>query len=416
MTRFYGCLIVIGCVSLAGCRSAAPAHQRLLVFPVPPDQPRIQFLTTFNGADGVTGKTTPFEDFILGEERQAGRVMNKPYGVAARDGVVYVCDTKAIALCRLDFKNRTYALLGTRGPGRLRKPINIAIDSLGYKFVADPVRKEIVVFGPDDRYVKAFAIPEPCRPVDVAVYQDELFVLDNDESCRILVLDRTTGKVLRSFGEPGGGPGQFKIPNSLCVDADGYLYVSDTHNWRIQKLTRDGTPVWQKGMAGYHLGQFGRPRGIRAAPNGVIYVVDGATEIVQMFDTDGHTLMYFGGPGNTPGALVLPASLAVDASSLPYFKQYIHPDFKAEYLLFVASQYGKHLISVYAFGSFPKGYRFSAGQIAELPKAPPEKGIGDVSGKPEPVESPHSGLVPPQPGDTPPPKRDAPATGKPDAP
>ncbi len=415
MKRSYALVAATCLLLLAGCRSARGPRRALLVFPTPPARPRIQFLTTFNGAEGVRGKTSAFEDFVLGEERQEGRVIDKPYGVAARDGVVYVCDTKGIGLCRLDFRNRTYAVLGTRGPGRLRKPINVVIDSLGYKFVADPVRKEVVVFGPDDRFVKAFPVPEPCRPVDVAVYGDELFVLDNDESCQIVVMDRRSGAVLRTFGEPGGGPGQFKIPNSLCVDADGNLYVSDTHNWRIQKLTREGKPIWQKGMAGYHLGQFGRPRGIRAAADGVLYVVDGATEIVQMFDTEGRTLMYFGGPGNTPGALVLPASLAVDASSLPYFKQYIHPDFKAEYLLFAASQYGRNLISVYAFGAFPEGYRFSAGEIAELPKAPPEKGIGDVGGRPEPVESPHSGLVPPQ-QETPPEKSDNATPPKDDAP
>ena len=246
-----------------------------------------------------------------------------------------------------------------------------------------------MVFGPDDRYVTAFAVPEPCRPVDVAVYGDELFVLDNDESCQIVVMDRRTGEVLRTFGGPGGGPGEFKIPNSLCVDSQGYVYVSDTHNWRIQKLTRTGEPIWQKGMPGYHIGQFGRPRGIRAGPNDIIYVVDGATEIVQMFDSDGHPLMYFGGPGNLPGALVLPSSLAADATSIEYFKDYIHPDFKAEYLLFVASQYGDRLISVYAFGEFPEGYRFKEGEIAELPKPSPEEGIGDVGDRPEPVESPH---------------------------
>ena len=87
-------------------------------------------------------------------------------------------------------------------------------------------------------------IPEPCHPVDLAIFEEELFVLDNDDTCQVVVLDRPSGEVLRTFGGPGAEPGQFKIPSSLCVDADGYLYVSDTHNWRIQKLTREGEPVW----------------------------------------------------------------------------------------------------------------------------------------------------------------------------
>lgn len=363
---------------LGGCRSAPKPDKALLLFPPPPARPRIQFLTWASSADEVEPPRSTFEDFILGDEPRRRRAINKPYGIAARDGVVYVCDTKGLAICRLDFKNKTYSVIGTRGPGRLRKPINIAIDPLGYKFVVDPVRKQVVVFGPDDRYVTAFDVPEPCHPVDVAIYKNELYVLDNDETCQIVVLDRTTGKVLRTLGGPGGEPGQFKIPNSLAIGAEGYLYVCDTHNWRIQKLSRDGKPIWVRGTWGRRLGQFGRPRGIRVGPNGIIYVVDGATEIVQMFNSEGQVLMRFAGPGNVPGALVLPSTLAIDATSLEYFKQYIHKDFRAEYLLFVVSQYGQHLVNVYAFGSFPEGYKLAESQIARLPEIPSQRGIGPV--------------------------------------
>lgn len=369
------------------CRSATRPEGPLLFFPAPPAQPRVQFLTWASGAEQVEPPKTAFEDFILGEEPTARRMIDKPYGVAARDGVVYVCDTKGLCLCRLDFKNQTYSVLGDRGPGRLRKPINIVVDPLGYKFVVDPVRQQLVVFGPDDAYVTAFDIPKPCRPVDVAFYENELYVLDNDETCQIVVLDRSSGEVLRTIGGPGGEGGQFKIPNSLCIDPDGYLYVSDTHNWRIQKLTREGKFIWSRGTPGYRLGQFGRPRGIRAGPDGIIYLVDGATEIVQMFDSDGQVLMRFGGPGNVPGSLVLPSTLATDAASLPYFQQHIHKDFDAQYLLFVANQYGPHLVSVYAFGSFPEGYRLSETQITTLPPVSPEE-TPDSAPSQMPVEAP----------------------------
>ncbi len=357
-----------------GCRSAAPTKGGWLFFPPPPAKPRVQFLTWASGADQVEPAKGTFASFILGEEPVVQRAINKPYGVAVRDGVAYVCDTKGLCICRLDFKNQTYSVLGMSGPGRVRKPINIVIDPLGYKFVVDPERKQVVVFGPDDKYVTAFDVPQPCRPVDVALYENELFVLDNDETCQIVVMDRSTGEVLRTFGGPGGEPGQFKIPNSLCVSPDGYLYVSDTHNWRIQKLTREGQPVWTRGTPGDTLGRFSRPRGVRVGPNGIVYVVDGATEIVQMLDPQGQVLMRFGGPGDAPGALGLPSSLAADATSLPYFQQYAHKDFTVEYLLFVVSQYGPHLLNVYAFGSFPEGYRLAESEIATLPT--PAKGAG----------------------------------------
>lgn len=371
---------VVGLVyAMGGCATTPDEKAPLLFFPAPPAKPRMQFLTWASGAEQVEPEQSTFEDFILGEDPAHRRNINKPYGLCARDGVVYVCDTKGLGLCRLDFKSQTYSVLGTYGPGRLRKPINVVMDAVGYKFVADPVRKQIVVFSPNDEYVRAFDIPEPCRPVDVAVYENELYVLDNDDSCQIVVLDRSTGEVLRTFGGPGGEPGQFKIPGSLCIGPEGYLYVSDTHNWRIQKLSRDGEPIWVKGTPGYRIGEFGRPRGIRVAPNGVIYVVDGATELVQMFDADANKLMRFGGPGTIPGSLVLPSTVALDATSLPYFTQYIHKDFQAEYLVFVANQYGPHLVNVYAFGSFPEGYELSDAKITTLePIRMGEEGIGPV--------------------------------------
>jgi len=359
-------LLMLAC----GCKTAEKAEPTWLFFPSPPEKPRIQFLTWASGAAEVEPPRTSFEEFILGEEPQAPRQINKPYGVAVHDGSVYVCDTKDICICKLDFKNKTYSVFGYQGPGRLRKPINICIDPLGYKFVADPFRRQIVVFGPSDNFVSAFDVPQPGYPVDVALHGNELFVLDNDETCQVVVLDRTTGEVLRTFGGPGREPGQFNRPSSLCTSPDGFLYVSDTHNFRVQKLTLEGEMVWVKGAPGYRLGQFGRPRGIRAGPDGIIYVTDGATEIVQMFDPEGHILMRFAGPGNLPGALVLPSTLAVDKNSAAFFQQYVHKDFSVDYLLFVVSQYGPRLINVYAFGQFPEGYRLAESQIRALPPVP----------------------------------------------
>lgn len=370
----------------AGCQAPPKSGPTLVFFPAPPEQPRVQFLTWASGAAELETKQGAFASFVLGEEPTLSRVIQKPYGLGVRDGVVYVCDTKGLAIVRMDFVKHTFTAFGVSGPGRLRKPLNMVLDPLGYKFVVDSDRKQVVVFAPDDGYVTAFDVPTPCHPVDLALHENELFVLDNDEDCQVVVLDRQSGKVLRTFGAPGGEPGQFKIPNSIAISPDGFLYISDTHNWRIQKLTREGKSVWAKGEPGYFLGQFGRPRGIRVGPDGTVFVVDGATEIVQMFDPDGNTLMRFGGPGEAPGALGLPSTVAIDKSSIAQFKEFAHKDFKIEYLLFVASQYGEHLVNVYAFGSFPPGYRLDESQIQSLELTPMKEGIGPVRGDETPVE------------------------------
>lgn len=370
-----------------GCQGPAKKGKEPLVFfPSPPAEPRVQFLTWASGADQLKAQRSGFQSFVLGEEPSQSLVIQKPYGLAVNDGVVYVCDTKGLSLCRLDFKNRTFTLLGTSGPGRLKKPINVAIDPLGYKFVVDPERKQIVVFSPEDAYVTAFDVPAPSHPVDLAVHGDELFVLDNDQDPQIIVMDRKSGKVLRAFGGAGGEEGQFKVPNSIAVGEDGSIYISDTHNWRIQKLSPEGKPIWVKGEPGYVLGKFGRPRGIRVGPDNIVYVVDGATEIVQMFDTDGNVLMRFGGPGQSPGSLGLPSTLAIDKTSIPYFQQFVHKSFKVEYLLFVASQYSGRLINVYAFGAFPPGFKLDESEIQGIAPVPIGEGIGPVQGNETPKD------------------------------
>lgn len=380
----FSCLLAL---LLSGCQGPAKKGKDPLVFfPSPPSEPRVQYLTWASGAEQLKAQRSGFQSFVLGGEPTQSLVIQKPYGLAVHDGVVYVCDTKGLSLSRLDFKNRAYSVIGTSGPGRLKKPINVAIDSLGYKFVVDPERKQVVVFGPDDAYVTAFDVPAPAHPVDLAVHANELYVLDNDQDPQVLVMDRKTGKVLRSFGGAGGEEGQFKVPNSIAVGPDGSIYISDTHNWRIQKLSPEGKPIWVKGEPGYVLGKFGRPRGIRVGPDNIVYVVDGATEIVQMFDAEGKVLMRFGGPGQAPGSLGLPSTLAIDTTSIPYFQQYIHKSFKVEYLLFVASQYGGRLINVYAFGSFPPGFKFAESEIQGIAPMPIEEGIGPVQGNETPKD------------------------------
>ena len=368
-------LLIAAILLVGGCSSTSDTAEINFVFyPPPPVEPRVQFLTSAAGSPQVEIQQTGFAEFAFGEELPPARLMIKPYGLAARDGVVYVCDTKALNVARLDFKNRTFSVIGTTGSGALRKPINLVIDSLGFKFVADTIRKQVVVFGPDDEFRAAYDVPKPCRPVDVAVWEDELFVLDNDDTPRVVVMDRRSGEVKRTFGEVGHKPGTFGIPSSICAAPDGHIYVSDTMNCRIQKLTRQGEVVWVRGERGRMMVDFVRPRGIRVGPDGIVFVAEGAMEHIKMYDASGQILMGIGGPGIEPGQLVLPSSVALDATSIPYFKDMIHPDFQVRYLVFVASQFGPNLVSVFAFGRFPEGFDYPGKDEAALPSASPTSG------------------------------------------
>ncbi len=43
-----------------------------------------------------------------------------------------------------------------------------------------------------------------------------------------------------SWGEPGTDPGQFNIAHNILCDADGWVYVADRENHRVQVFNSDG--------------------------------------------------------------------------------------------------------------------------------------------------------------------------------
>ncbi len=48
------------------------------------------------------------------------------------------------------------------------------------------------------------------------------------------------GKLLFSWGGPGTLPGEFNIAHNICCDADGWVYVADRENHRVQVFDGNG--------------------------------------------------------------------------------------------------------------------------------------------------------------------------------
>ncbi len=78
------------------------------------------------------------------------------------------------------------------------------------------------------------------RPTSVALSpQGDLYVTDGYANCRVHKFS-PDGKLLFSFGEPGSGPGQFRLVHGIAIDPRGTLYVGDRMNSRIQVFTPAG--------------------------------------------------------------------------------------------------------------------------------------------------------------------------------
>jgi sugar lactone lactonase YvrE len=316
-------------------------------YPEPPEKPRIQFLGTFNSEKDLGKKTGGFRHFVLGEEDETDALV-RPYGLAVFEDRIFVCDSKAASVAVFDLKAKELSRIGNRSPGRLSRPINIAVDADGTRYVADTGHKRIMVYGRDDTYQRALGDPAKFNPSDVLVAGNELFVCDVDNG-RVLVLDKNDGTQKRTIGTKGSGEGQLFFPTNLARDTEGNLFVADTGNTRIVEFNLQGRFTAQFGQAGDRPGMFTRPKGIALDREGRLYVVDAAFENIQLFDRDHQLLLFFAGPGNHPGGINLPTKVAIDYDHVDYFRDRVAKGYQAKYLILVASQYGENKVNVYGF-------------------------------------------------------------------
>src|SRR5579862_7668667 len=69
--------------------------------------------------------------------------------------------------------------------------------------------------------------------------QGDIYVSDGYGNSRVHKFS-PDGKLLLSWGEPGTDPGQFNIAHNICCDPDGWVYVADRENHRIQVFDGNG--------------------------------------------------------------------------------------------------------------------------------------------------------------------------------
>src|SRR5687767_6802169 len=145
----------------------------------------------------------------------------------------------------------------------------------------------------------------------------------------ILKFDRSTGKVLRSFGA-----GMFVLPHGIHVDRDGNVWVTDsqgnkagTKGHQVIKFSPDGKilmRIGHPGMAGGGPIMLNEPCDVITAPNGDIFVADGhsgqnpnappnTTGRIVKYSKVGKFIKGWGKLGSGPGEFRTPNALAFDS-------------------------------------------------------------------------------------------------------
>jgi sugar lactone lactonase YvrE len=174
-------------------------------------------------------------------------------------------------------------------------------------------------------------------PFGVAIAADgTIYVADAGESNRIRKISpdgnvTTLAGGSEGFADGAGASASFNTPSALALGPEGNLYVADTGNNRIRRITPDGnvSTVAGDGTAGYVDGpaaqaQFNGPIGLTVSSGGDIYVADTYNDVIRMITKEGQVTTIAGGgaPGYADGVQKLalfdtPSGIVVvDDSSL----------------------------------------------------------------------------------------------------
>ena len=341
-------LVSFGCVPEDSVKDVAPAPQGTIFYPPLPNPPRIQYLRTFTGEQDILRPVSDFTSFVLGDQPLTAS-LKQPYGVEMYEGKLYVVDTGAARISIFDLVNQQFLSFTGTGNGRMKRPINVTIDNDGTKFVCDTGRKQILIYNNDNQYLKAFGARGQFKPVDVVIADQRLYVVDIEHH-QIHILDKNTGKTISIFGKAGSGAGELFHPTNIALDSGGDIYVVETSNFRVQRFSPSGESIRTYGKIGDSLGQFARPKGIAIDRMDRIYVGDAAFENIQVFDNEGQLLLFFGNQGEIGQRVNLPAGISLNYDDIGHFQHFADPNFKLDYVIFVASQFGPNKIDVFGFG------------------------------------------------------------------
>jgi len=235
---------------------------------------------------------------------QAGWALGMVSWVAAdRHGLIYLLQRgdKADPVIVLD---RNGTVLRSWGKGMYTTPHAIRIDPQGNVWTTDAASSMVYKLSPEGKTLMQIEVggqPTPCgnfcSTTDVAFAPNgNVFVADGYRNARILEYS-PDGNKLREWGSAGTGPGQFRLPHSIQVDADGIVYVADRENGRIQKFNGDGKYLgeWSNYGKTFGLKLVGDamwlasiPRGPNTAPGWLIKVDRATGKLLGYVDAAGN--------------------------------------------------------------------------------------------------------------------------------
>jgi sugar lactone lactonase YvrE len=244
--------------------------------------------------------------------------LDRPYGIAVDNtGALYVADHNNHRVRKITTDGRISTVAGTGvagfegddGPAvsaQLNHPREVAVDSAGNLYIADADNHRVRKVGVDG------------------------------------MISTVVGTGTADFSGDDGPAiaAQLNRPFGVAVDSTGVLYVTDVDNHRVRKVTTDGkiSTVAGTGVAGFEgddgpavSAQLNRPYGVVVDGAGTLYVADSNNYRVRKITTDGKISTVagtdtadFDGDGGlgTAARLNMPLGVVMDSTGTLYISDY----------------------------------------------------------------------------------------------
>jgi DNA-binding beta-propeller fold protein YncE len=278
------------------------------------------------GCGGEAGKPPSF----VAKWDSAGRLgkINRPEGIGiGNQGQLLVADTWNDRILLSSSEGDVAGSFGEFGekPGNLQCPRSVWTDKAGNIYVVDSWNHRIEKFSPTGRFLLAFgskggpwgydeADGKFTYPYGVAVDSQGFIYVSDFNNNRIQKFD-PRGKFKKKWGTDGRQDGQFSHPAGLAIDSNDRLYVADVGNGRIQAFTTEGD--FDGKFVGPD-GEFDRPYGVAVDSKGDVYVAEMGASKVQKFTSSGKLIWSLEERGGGDGELDMPLSVAVDGDGFVY--------------------------------------------------------------------------------------------------
>ena len=238
-------------------------------------------------------------------------------------------------------------LLRTWGEGLFTSPHGVTIGPDDSVYCTDnrdhtvrkltPEGKLLMTLGHKDKPSPKMSGEPFNTPAHLAVDRrnGDLYVADGYGNARVHKYS-PDGRLLSSWGESGTGPGQFNIVHNIATDDDGWVYIADRENHRIQVFDSDGRFETQWVNLSRAAAIYVDHRGRRLAYVGEYFAGVDANSIgtqlgprVTVFDKKGTVLARLGDEsyGDEPGRFYSPHGISVDSKGDIYVAEVSWSDY-----------------------------------------------------------------------------------------